>query len=556
VSLLGASIPAQSNWSYQGDNSTYGNVHFSMGDGEYKFVAPRVVFTFDRRNPWQTQKLCTSNFEASCLDTRSDDIQLQAALSLPVCENGFQTQACIGELSVGESKDSMQRATFVRYLNYAFAPSGGPYNLPTSAAPSIWSVEVSGQTDFYLVAASYNFVFRADFKNENFGASVWPVEWHPGSYPTIEPTLQNGLISTNTSPWMVNNCLTGESNGCFKYKETDGPRTITLGLTTKFDSTLWINARMSNTEIEFRDLGSGFQSVTVSGDEAVVYGAGATIPTEQFNAALGQDWPIMPNSNQSAGFPGDAPNAFDALRYLASLVGDKAQGSNKNWSFSGGLIEYKCPGLSGGFVGYVSTDSMVYEPGRPDFNGAYFNYRVGGLHYAPDGQKILGSYVFGISMEYARCLYGFSRAPVSATVSVIGDQGEEKIATTIVSERDGWLKLAAYGFTFSEKQIQVQLRQSQQRTLTNFTANSTRLTNQQRAEIRAVMAKSAGNGKFICTGIRFINQPVSENIRVRARAKAACDYAKSLNPKLSYWFQTKTTTARNFNGRVIVVSKN
>jgi hypothetical protein len=70
------------------------------------------------------------------------------------------------------------------------------------------------------------------------------------------------------------------------------------------------------------------------------------------------------------------------------------------------------------------------------------------------------------------------------------------------------------------------------------------------------MARSAGNGKFICTGIRFINQPVSENIRVRARAKAACDYAKSLNPKLSYWFQTKTTTARNFNGRVIVVSKN
>jgi phosphodiesterase/alkaline phosphatase D-like protein len=48
---------------------------------------------------------------------------------------------------------------------------------------------------------------------------------------------------------------------------------------------------------------------------------------------------------------------------------------------------------------------------------------------------------------------------------------------------------------------------------------------------------------------------MSDNIKVRARAKAACDYAKSLNPNFSYWYQTKTTQARSYNGKVMIVSK-
>jgi hypothetical protein len=144
---------------------------------------------------------------------------------------------------------------------------------------------------------------------------------------------------------------------------------------------------------------------------------------------------------------------------------------------------------------------------------------------------------------------------VSATVSVVGVDGEENIATTVVSERDGWLKLAAYGFTFSEKEIRVKLSQPQTRTLTAYSRTATALTAKQKAEIRATVAKGASNPKFICTGIRLEGQPQALNILVRKRAKLACDYAKSLNPKLSTFFQTKTTKARSFNGRVLVVSK-
>jgi hypothetical protein len=41
-------------------------------------------------------------------------------------------------------------------------------------------------------------------------------------------------------------------------------------------------------------------------------------------------------------------------------------------------------------------------------------------------------------------------------VSVTG-AGSKNIATTVVSEKNGWLKMAAYGFTFSKKTIQVKI---------------------------------------------------------------------------------------------------
>jgi hypothetical protein len=43
-------------------------------------------------------------------------------------------------------------------------------------------------------------------------------------------------------------------------------------------------------------------------------------------------------------------------------------------------------------------------------------------------------------------------------VSVTGE-GDKKIATTVVGEKNGWLKLSAYGFTFSQKTIKVKLVQ-------------------------------------------------------------------------------------------------
>ena len=43
------------------------------------------------------------------------------------------------------------------------------------------------------------------------------------------------------------------------------------------------------------------------------------------------------------------------------------------------------------------------------------------------------------------------------------------------------------------------------------------------------------------------------NLVVRKRVREACYYVKELNPKLSTWYQSKTTKARTYNGRVLLV---
>ena len=67
--------------------------------------------------------------------------------------------------------------------------------------------------------------------------------------------------------------------------------------------------------------------------------------------------------------------------------------------------------------------------------------------------------------DVARCLYGFSNAPLQATVTVTYGGGEAKIATQNMTETDGWLKLNAAGFTFSAPTIRVKLSQPKARTL-------------------------------------------------------------------------------------------
>ncbi|MEY4741159.1 MAG: hypothetical protein RL402_684 [Actinomycetota bacterium] len=94
-----------------------------------------------------------------------------------------------------------------------------------------------------------------------------------------------------------------------------------------------------------------------------------------------------------------------------------------------------------------------------------------------------------------------------------------------------------------------------QKTLTSYSANTVPLSNLQKSEIQSLVEGNPEADKFICTGIRLSTAPVSENLLVRKRAKAACDYAKTLNPGLSVWFQSKPTTVRSFAGKVLITVK-
>ena len=64
-----------------------------------------------------------------------------------------------------------------------------------------------------------------------------------------------------------------------------------------------------------------------------------------------------------------------------------------------------------------------------------------------------------LSSDVARCIYGFTKAPVSATVSIVSSDGSSQVATTAVNEKNGWLYLSAAGYTYSSPTVRVKLTQ-------------------------------------------------------------------------------------------------
>ena len=123
----------------------------------------------------------------------------------------------------------------------------------------------------------------------------------------------------------------------------------------------------------------------------------------------------------------------------------------------------KCLNQTDSLAGVVTTNSTMYIDGPPKYIASQgtLDYKVAATHFEPDGKTVFkGTYDLVMSSKVARCIYGFTSAPVSATVSVTSASGEPDVATVVVSEKDGWLSLGAYNFTYSNPTIQVKLTQA------------------------------------------------------------------------------------------------
>ena len=111
-------------------------------------------------------------------------------------------------------------------------------------------------------------------------------------------------------------------------------------------------------------------------------------------------------------------------------------------------------------VGLVTTNATQYGAGPPSFVNNSLDYQVAAPHYTSNGEEFLGTYDLIMRSDVARCLYGFSNAPLNASISVVDNSGVSTAATKLVSENDGWLRIAAYGFGFSNPTIKVNLSQA------------------------------------------------------------------------------------------------
>jgi hypothetical protein len=112
-------------------------------------------------------------------------------------------------------------------------------------------------------------------------------------------------------------------------------------------------------------------------------------------------------------------------------------------------------------TGIVTTNATQYSAGPPEFDKEESSlvYKVAAPHYSSNGDVFKGSYDLLIRSDIARCVYGFSKAPIKAELSIISSDGTPQIATTVLGERNGWVSLSAKNFEFSAPVIKAKLTQ-------------------------------------------------------------------------------------------------
>ncbi|CAN2218129.1 hypothetical protein MCEMRE195_01155 [Candidatus Nanopelagicaceae bacterium] len=157
---------------------------------------------------------------------------------------------------------------------------------------------------------------------------------------------------------------------------------------------------------------------------------------------------------------------MEQLKLWLPFVGDKATALPSYWSvrtLEGNEMDgaSRCFADDSKITGIVTTNSTQYSAGPPTFakSEGSLNYQVASPHFGSNGDVFKGSYDLVMRSEVARCIYGFSKAPIQATLSITSADGTPQVASTIIGERDGWLYLRAKNFEFSAPTVKVKLSQ-------------------------------------------------------------------------------------------------
>jgi hypothetical protein len=442
-----------------------------------------VALDIDSREIWD-QWVCTSTKDPACNVPSVDSIAGSAIL--PLCESDTD-ENCIVSLELAAKDQEFQPATYVRNIGgrtFAADPSESFFEQSTA---SLWEApnapSKSGTTGYAVTVRVIQTKFlkgNRKYESQRFFADVTPFREQKGEQYT-EPYgyTENGdpvrgvQKRSHATGGGSADCAWTENGGCGVAQDFAEGTKVRLSLRIEKTIGGWFQARLKAPTISVSEFSKDNNLLVVEAEPTTVQRFSYENPdatklsTTERNFVLYTGYGGGPTRFVSKA-PAQDEFSFGYLNYFKDKVKDTAVGSNTFWSFSSAEATgtgSPCLSDKSKVLGIVTTNALIYDGGVPKFSRGFLNYRVAGLHYEADGvTEVLGTYDLVMRSDVARCLYGFSRAPVSATITIAGS-GDRDIATTIVGEKNGWLKLAAYGFTFSEKTIRVKITQPRRTTI-------------------------------------------------------------------------------------------
>ena len=440
--------------------------------------------------------LCASASDPHCANVAS----ILADLIIPPCYSDAD-RICVEGLEIGAEGKPLEKAVLDHELTTKKTPADAKLGLPAGGSASLWnapSVAHQGNALSYavIVSAGYNIDKKAPANSQKFEvirfeAKVIPVNIKIGAYCCYEifevADDGYGFGEVNTSSRMVGEgckyaeykeCILTEKGSCAAPAEFLPNSRVALTLRMDSKVTGWLFGRMKDVDVAITTIDAKNNKLRVEATSVNLLSGTAWVAKKDLinypdlYAYMKKNWFIGDGKfedglNKTGSQWGDLnpTGTFDQFKVWEQLIKPNPE-DNWRWNFASSNNNNangtNCFAQAGKdkLIGLVTTNAPIYDSGAPAFKDGALSYKVAGLHHKADGSVFKGSYDLAIRSDVARCLYGFSNAPIRASVSVLSSDGStQDVASELVTEKNGWITLSAKNFTFSAPTIKVKLMQ-------------------------------------------------------------------------------------------------
>ena len=399
-----------------------------------------------------------------CADDGVDGVIYNAVI--PVCSNA-ESRNCIEDfwLVLNGKKLWPELDSYMPAFPPLKFQEDVAINLPEGKSPSIWRIN-----DPQLGQADLLFSISAIFSANTSSVQIYPNERRFGK-PSISIVIDP--VEKVTGKYLVpsysNNpgiCAALDADVC--AKRVNSIEGIRYGIKIRISDPpiTWIHGRLLNAEFTTQSFGSG-ATWSIEAEPATLPVTSSWISNSDYEKM--RDYKLARPDETILQGPYSGTRALIEFDRWLPFLSERAQSLQKRWSigsindgerFNGKKLE-DC--LNPNTVaGIVMSNATVYQSEPPSWNSTdlTLDYKVAAPHLTPSGSEFLGIYQLKINSIFARCIYGFQNVPLVATISVVGDEGTTKIATSSMTVGTDWIDFNVSGFTFSAPTIKVQLSEA------------------------------------------------------------------------------------------------
>ena len=430
-------------------------------------------------------------------------------MNLTPCANSAEVD-CIAGITAKNLKTGAVSNSFTAKpeltANFDVAIKGDPsIGLPNGGNPLVVSIPSAPHSagDLYLVKSDFYTHRDAGTSNrfvlDQLTNSIYPVTVETGQFtpggPNMDPNTYVGkrvgpgtdtMNSSLTGFITDDRCLMATRTTCIKSQPFPENYSFGINLNMSKGFSGWLYGRMTNPEVSVTTASTGASvKVQILAEPVKVPIVFGWTKNSDLTPEMREQYQKDRGGGLYAGTSRLEPfdsvsilkghsNKYDDLgidEFLSWMpfLGDKAVAMPSQWSFqtlnlnSNTASELsKCTKSVNSLAGLIFTNASVFSSGAPAFNKSEgtLDYKVASPHTKPDGTLTTGTYDLVLNSTVARCIYGFSKAPIGATVSVLSNDGEAQIATTVINEKNGFFRMGAYGFGFSSPTIKMKITQA------------------------------------------------------------------------------------------------